>query len=59
MQVGALAILAAVISNNVSKVVIGAAVGRGAFAVEIAIMAALCFAAGALAYWLAALAFPV
>lgn len=59
LQSAALAILAAVVSNNVSKVVIGAAVGRGAFAIEIAVMAALCFAAGAVVYWLAALALPV
>ncbi len=30
----ALAILAAVVSNNVSKIAIGAVVGRGAFALE-------------------------
>lgn len=50
----ALAILAAVVSNNVSKTAIGAVAGRGSFAVQIAAMTALCFAAGALAYWLAA-----
>jgi hypothetical protein len=35
----ALAILAAVASNTVSKVAIGAAIGRGAYAIEIAAMA--------------------
>ncbi len=55
LQSAALAILAAVVSNNVSKIAIGAAVGRGAFALEIAAMAALCFIAGAVAYWFAAL----
>jgi uncharacterized membrane protein (DUF4010 family) len=58
LQSAALAILAAVVSNNLSKIGIGAAVGRGAFAIEIAVMAALCFAAGAAAYWLAALVLP-
>lgn len=58
LQGAALAILAAVVSNNLSKIAIGAAVGRGAFAAEIALMAVLCFAAGAAAYWLSALAFP-
>jgi uncharacterized membrane protein (DUF4010 family) len=58
LQNAALAILAAVVSNNLSKIAIGAAVGRGAFAVEIAIMAALCFAAGALAFWAAGLVLP-
>ncbi|MGV3635963.1 MAG: MgtC/SapB family protein [Pseudorhodoplanes sp.] len=54
----ALAILAAVVSNNLSKIAIGAVVGRGAFAIEIAAMAALCFVAGAAAYWLAVLVVP-
>ena len=58
LQNAALAILAAVVSNNVSKIVIGAVVGRGAFAVEIAVMALLCFVAGAAAFWLAALVMP-
>jgi uncharacterized membrane protein (DUF4010 family) len=55
LQSAALAILAAVVSNNVSKIAIGAAVGRGAFALELAVMAGLCFAAGTAAYWAAAL----
>jgi uncharacterized membrane protein (DUF4010 family) len=54
----ALAILAAVVSNNASKTVIGAVVGRGAFAIEIGLMAILCLAAGASAYWVAALLLP-
>jgi uncharacterized membrane protein (DUF4010 family) len=48
----ALAILAAVASNTVSKVVIGAAIGRGRFAAEIAVMALCCFLSGAAALWL-------
>ncbi|ARQ01418.1 MgtC/SapB family protein [Pseudorhodoplanes sinuspersici] len=55
LQNAAVAILAAVVSNNLSKIAIGAAVGRGAFAIEIAAMAFLCFAGGAVAFWLAAL----
>jgi hypothetical protein len=46
------------VSNNLSKIAIGAAVGRGAFAVEIAAMAILCFVAGAVAYWMAAFMVP-
>ncbi len=49
----ALAILAAVASNNIAKTAIGAVAGRGAFAVQIAILTALCLSAGALAFWLA------
>jgi len=51
-----LAILAAVVSNNLSKIAIGAIVGRGSFAVQILVMAVVCFLAGAAAYWVAALA---
>ena len=44
----AYAVLAAVASNTVSKVAIGAIIGRGWFAAEIGIMTVLCFvAAGA------------
>jgi uncharacterized membrane protein (DUF4010 family) len=50
----ALAILAAVASNNVAKTVIGMVAGRGAFALEIAAMTFLCLAGAGLAYWLAA-----
>ena len=48
----ALAILAAVASDTVSKVAIGAAIGRGWFATDIAAMAAGCIAVGGLALWL-------
>ena len=48
----ALAILAAVASNTVSKIAIGAAIGRGPFAAEIAAMALACFLVGAVALWL-------
>lgn len=54
----ALAILAAVVSNNFSKTAIGAVVGRGAFALEIGAMAFLCLIAGVGAFWLAALTMP-
>jgi uncharacterized membrane protein (DUF4010 family) len=47
----AIAILGAVASDTVSKVEIGAAVGRGAFAVEIAAMAAGCVVVGGLGAW--------
>jgi uncharacterized membrane protein (DUF4010 family) len=47
-----LAILAAVASNTVSKIAIGAAIGRGPFAVEIAAMALACLLSGAVALWL-------
>ena len=48
----ALAILGGGRSNTVSKVAIGAAIGRGWFAVEIAAMASGCIAVGAAALWL-------
>lgn len=48
MRDAAVAILAAVATDTVSKIVIGAAIGRGRFAAEIAGMAALCFLAGGL-----------
>jgi uncharacterized membrane protein (DUF4010 family) len=51
-QEAALAILAAVGTDTVSKIGIGAAIGRGVFALEIAGMALACFAAGGLALWL-------
>lgn len=54
----ALAILAAVVSNNVSKTAIGAVVGRGAFALEIGAMALLCLVAGVTAFWVASLVIP-
>jgi uncharacterized membrane protein (DUF4010 family) len=45
----ALAILVAVTTDTLSKIGIGAAIGRGRFALEIAIMAALSLAAGGIA----------
>lgn len=48
----ALAILVAVATDTISKIGIGAAIGRGAFALEIAGMALACFVAGGLALWL-------
>jgi uncharacterized membrane protein (DUF4010 family) len=48
----ALAILAAVASNTVSKVAIGAAIGRGRFAADLAALAAGSLGAGAAALWL-------
>ena len=48
----ALAILGAVASDTVSKVAIGAAIGRGWFATDIAAMASGCIAVGAAALWL-------
>jgi uncharacterized membrane protein (DUF4010 family) len=48
----ALAILAAVASNNIAKTVIGAVAGRGAFAVQIALLTILCLAGAGFVYWL-------
>jgi uncharacterized membrane protein (DUF4010 family) len=48
----AFAILAAVASNTVSKVAIGAAIGGGAFAIDIAAMALACLVVGSVALWL-------
>jgi uncharacterized membrane protein (DUF4010 family) len=47
-----LAILAAVASDTVSKIAIGAAIGRGWFAADLAALAAGCLAGGAAALWL-------
>jgi uncharacterized membrane protein (DUF4010 family) len=46
------AILAAVASDTVSKIAIGAAVGRSWFAADLAVMASGCLAAGGAAAWL-------
>jgi uncharacterized membrane protein (DUF4010 family) len=46
-----LAILAAVATNALSKLAIGAAVGRGRFAVELTAMTALCWVAAVIALW--------
>jgi uncharacterized membrane protein (DUF4010 family) len=51
LRVGALAILAAVVSNTLSKLVIGAALGRGRFALGIGLMSAAAAAAGLAALW--------
>jgi uncharacterized membrane protein (DUF4010 family) len=51
--VATFAILAAVLSNTVSKLVISAVVGRGRFALEVAAMSAASIAAGGAALWLA------
>jgi uncharacterized membrane protein (DUF4010 family) len=47
----ALAILAAVATDTISKIGIGAAIGHGRFALEIGAMALACFAAGGAAMW--------
>jgi uncharacterized membrane protein (DUF4010 family) len=46
-----LAILAAVASDTVSKIAIGAAIGRGWFAADLAVLAAGCLAVGGVAAW--------
>jgi uncharacterized membrane protein (DUF4010 family) len=56
---GTYAILMAVASNTASKLIIGAAVGRGWFAIEIALMSAACAVAAAVAFWLALILAPV
>jgi uncharacterized membrane protein (DUF4010 family) len=48
----ALAILAAVASDTVSKVAIGAAIGRGSFAADLAVLAVGSLGAGAAVLWL-------
>jgi uncharacterized membrane protein (DUF4010 family) len=57
-QLASLAILAAVLSNTLSKIAIGVAVGRGAFALHIVVMCVGCVAAGALAFLLAKMLYP-
>ena len=52
LQNSALAILAAVASDTLSKVAIGAAIGCGRFAVEPAAMAVTCFLTAGLAFGL-------
>jgi len=54
LQHAAYAVLAAVASNTLSKVAIGAAIGRGWFAVEIGAMAVICLTAAGLVFGLAA-----
>ncbi len=58
LRVGALAILAAVASNTVSKLVIGAGFGRGRFALDIALVSAVAAAAALAALWPALLFAP-
>lgn len=53
-----LAILAGVASNTASKIIIGAIVGRGWFAINVAVSGAAAAAAGAAALWLALLLAP-
>jgi uncharacterized membrane protein (DUF4010 family) len=55
---GTFAILAAVASNTVSKLAIGASLGRGRFALDIALMSVLAAAAGLAALWPALLLAP-
>jgi uncharacterized membrane protein (DUF4010 family) len=54
----AYAILAAVASNTLSKLAIGAVVGRGSFAVEITVMSLVTLIAAAGALWLALVLLP-
>lgn len=58
VQDASFAILAAVLSNTLSKMLIGAGVGRGRFAVEIMLMSAACLVAGGLALAAALVFFP-
>jgi uncharacterized membrane protein (DUF4010 family) len=50
-RTAALAILAAVATDTASKIAIGAVIGRGRFALEVGVMALVCFAAGGVALW--------
>jgi uncharacterized membrane protein (DUF4010 family) len=54
--VASLAILAAVATNTAVKAVIGLTVGRGRFAIEVAVVTVLCFAAAGGGLWAAWLA---
>ncbi len=45
------AILTAVATNTLSKIMIGGVIGRGRFAIEIIILTLGCFAAAAVALW--------
>jgi uncharacterized membrane protein (DUF4010 family) len=47
------AILAAVVSNTASKLAIGAVIGRGRFAAEVAMMSLASMLVGGMAFWLA------
>jgi uncharacterized membrane protein (DUF4010 family) len=48
----AVAMLAAVAANTIGKIVVGAVIAGGRFAVEISLMALGCLAAGAVALWM-------
>ena len=48
----ALASIAAVATNTISKIAIGVVIGRGRFAAEIAVMALACFITGAATLWM-------
>jgi uncharacterized membrane protein (DUF4010 family) len=56
-QHAAYAILAAVASNTIGKIGIGAVIDRGWFAIEIGIMATICLAAAAIAFGLSLVRF--
>ncbi len=51
MRHAAIAILSAVATDTISKIAIGAVIGRGRFAAEIAAVTVACFAAGGVAVW--------
>jgi uncharacterized membrane protein (DUF4010 family) len=55
LQEAAVAVLAAAASDTISKALIGAAVGRGRFALSIAFLAIISIAAAAIAWWLSRL----
>jgi uncharacterized membrane protein (DUF4010 family) len=55
LQEAAVAVLAAAASDTISKALIGAAVGRGRFALSIAFLATISIAAAAIAWWLSRL----
>jgi uncharacterized membrane protein (DUF4010 family) len=58
LQNASFAILAAGLSNTLSKLAIGAGIGRGRFALEIAVMSAACLLAAGLALAAALVFFP-
>ena len=59
LREGSYAVLAAVASNTLSKLLIGAAIGRGWFAVDVAMMSLACAGAALAALWLTLLLAPV
>ncbi len=59
VRVGAFAILAAVAGNTLSKLIIGAGLGRGRFALDVALMSFAVAAAALAALWPALLLAPV